>query len=67
MTPKQFKTARKALNLSQAALGRELDKDTGTISRYERGTLKIPKSIDLAMGMLAHIADSKQFAETIGL
>ena len=63
MTQKQFIKARSDLKLSQAALGRALGKDTGTISRYERGVFKIPLVVELAMETLATRAASK----TIGL
>lgn len=63
MTPKEFIRARSDLKLSQAALGRSLGKDVRTIGRYEHGAITIPKSIDLAMGMLKVIADMKSGAQ----
>ena len=52
MTPKELKSRREALRLTQAQLARELGLDSITVSRYERGVYPIPKHIELAVEAL---------------
>ena len=52
MTPESFKARRLELGLTQPALGALIGKDRISIYRYEYGRVKIPRSVELAMGGL---------------
>lgn len=49
MTPEEFKSIRKKIRLSQISISDEIGKSRRTIQRYEKGILKIPKSITILM------------------
>jgi len=49
MKAKDFKAMRLKKNFSQSALAREFDVDVGTISRWEREEIKIPRLAELAL------------------
>lgn len=52
MKPEEMKQRREALGLTQAQLARELGLDSITVSRYERGVLSIPKTVELALELI---------------
>ena len=52
MRTRELKAARARLGLSQTELARELGISRGAVARYEVGTLKIPKVIELAVAYL---------------
>lgn len=61
MTPKRMKVARAELEMSQADLAKELDINSNTVSRYERGDLEIPRTIELAIeGLLCRQREEDQ-------
>ena len=47
-----MKRRREALGLTQAQLAREMGLDSITVSRYERGVLPIPKTVELAFELI---------------
>jgi transcriptional regulator with XRE-family HTH domain len=49
MTAKDFRAMRLKRNYSQSQLAREFDVDVGTISRWEREEIKIPRLAELAL------------------
>jgi putative transcriptional regulator len=52
MTSKEFKIKRVILEMTQAQLAEALGVQSNTVSRYETGDLKIPKTVELAMEAL---------------
>jgi DNA-binding transcriptional regulator YiaG len=52
MTARGFKAMRLKKNYSQSQLAREFDVDVGTISRWEREEIKIPRLAELALSSL---------------
>lgn len=52
MKPEEMKRRREALGLTQAQLAREMGLDSITVSRYERGVLSIPKTVELAFELI---------------
>ena len=55
MTPAQFKTARRALDVSQVSLGTALGIHSVTVQCYESGKLTVPTAIVLAMEALSAV------------
>jgi len=49
MTPRQFKITREKKQYSQSELAREFTVDVGTISRWERKVIEIPRIAQLAL------------------
>jgi DNA-binding XRE family transcriptional regulator len=49
MTSKQMKVARAELEMTQADLAIALDMNSNTVSKYERGDLDIPRTVELAI------------------
>jgi transcriptional regulator with XRE-family HTH domain len=49
MTGREFKIKRVILDMTQAEIATELGLQPNTISRYETGDLKIPKTVELAL------------------
>lgn len=63
MTSKQMKVARAELEMSQADLAKALDVNSNTISRYERGDLEIPRTVELAIdGLLCRQRENEKAA-----
>lgn len=58
MTPSKIKQIRKALNLTQEGLARELDVAFVTVNRWERGKQVISKP---------HVKELKRFAKKAGV
>ena len=52
MMPEQLKERRRSLNISQAGLAELLGIDVMTVSRWERGIIKIPPFLHLALRCL---------------
>jgi len=52
MTSREFKTMRLKKNYSQSQLAREFDVDVGTVSRWERGEITIPRLAEIALSSL---------------
>jgi len=52
MTSREFKTMRLSKHYSQSQLAREFDVDVGTISRWERGEIQIPRLAEIALTSL---------------
>jgi transcriptional regulator with XRE-family HTH domain len=52
MTGKELKIKRITLDLTQAQLASELGIQSNTVSRYENGDMRIPKTVELAMELL---------------
>lgn len=50
--PEQIKGRRRSLNISQAGLAELLGVDVMTVSRWERGIIKIPTFLHLALRCL---------------
>lgn len=57
MTPRELKSLRQALGLTQEQLAERLKTTRMTITRYECGTHQIPGSVEVA---LAHLAGSRE-------
>jgi repressor LexA len=57
MTPREFKTARRTLGLTQEQLAQYLKTTRMTITRYECGTHQIPGAVEVALG---HLAQTQQ-------
>ena len=49
MKPSDFKHKRESLELTQTQLGIVLDVGYQTISRYERGVVPIPRTVEFAL------------------
>lgn len=49
MTPAELRAFRHGLSLTQAALARVLEVDRATVIRWEQGTSRIPRTVDLAI------------------
>jgi hypothetical protein len=54
MTKEEFKAARKAQGLTQAAWGKMLGKSEENVRRYENGRLAVPEEIKRAIDRLGH-------------
>ena len=52
MTPNELKTARKALGLSAAKMGRRLEVDPRTVRRWEAGPQAVPGPVKVAVGFM---------------
>ncbi len=52
MTPKEFKAARAALDVSQVKLAALLGIHPATVQSYEYGRFVVPRAIELAMQAL---------------
>jgi transcriptional regulator with XRE-family HTH domain len=62
MTTREFKLIRAFLEMTQAELASELGIQPNTVSRYETGDLKIPRTVELAMKMLERQLQEKEQA-----
>jgi DNA-binding transcriptional regulator YiaG len=49
ITAERFRSLRKQLGLSQIALAKKLDINYVTIHRWEKGIVKVPRTVELAM------------------
>jgi transcriptional regulator with XRE-family HTH domain len=49
MTGREFKIKRVIVDMTQAEIATELGLQPNTVSRYETGDLKIPKTVELAL------------------
>jgi transcriptional regulator with XRE-family HTH domain len=61
MEGKEFRIKRNLLDLTQAEIAAKLDLNPNTVSRYEKGDLKIPKTVELA---IEHLQCLEKKAET---
>ena len=57
MTGQEFRIKRNLLDLTQAELAEKLGLNPNTVSRYENGDLKIPKTVELAIEHLKCLAE----------
>lgn len=60
MTGKEFKIKRVTLDLTQAEIASELGIQPNTVSRYETGDLKVPKTVELAIEALERRKSDEQ-------
>lgn len=58
MTASGFKSIRKALRLRQDELGKRLGISRVSVTRYENGTVRIPKSRAIALENLMKLEES---------
>lgn len=54
MTPADFTAARERLDMSRAAFARALGLAPNTVTKYERGRVRIPRYIALAIAALLY-------------
>lgn len=58
MTPRQLSTLRHRLGWTQARLAEVLDVHKMTVSKWERGTQPVPRSVEIAMHCLSEHASA---------